>query len=66
MEKDIYYTLAVWILTIIYYKYDINEIENANELKSSEKYGCPNCNAEFLSHILVCSDCGKKLVNFHY
>jgi len=66
MEKDIFYTLAVWILAIMFYKYDSNESLNANSLKCSEKYGCPFCDAEYLSHILVCSDCGEKLVKFFH
>ena len=27
---------------------------------------CPVCDAEYLSHILTCSDCGEELVKFSY
>ena len=66
MGKDIFHTLIIWLLGIIFYKYDSNNILNDNRYECSEIYGCPVCDAEYLSHILTCSDCGEELVKFFY
>ena len=61
MDNSIYYPIGVWAFTIYLIWSERKEILNLEDTNQSEKYGCPNCNSEYQSHIKVCADCNNQL-----
>ena len=61
MDNSIYYPIGVWAFTIYLIWSDYMKDQNNENLMPEEKYGCPNCNSEYQSHIKVCADCNNQL-----
>ena len=63
-SMDNYIAIGVWAFTIYLIWSDYKKDRNNESLMPKKKYGCPNCNSEYQSHIKVCADCNEELLNY--
>ena len=61
---DNYIAIGLWAFAIYWVWSDYNQDLNNDNLMPKVKYGCPNCNSEYQSHIKVCVDCNEELLNY--
>ena len=60
MEIETYSVLVMWLFTIYYIVDGFYNMIN-EDINQSKIYGCMNCKAEYISEIIYCADCGKRL-----